>query len=54
MEYLGKIAEVHGFSKSMEAMKDIPIVEAALAYDNPSSGETVILVLNQALILVRT
>jgi len=49
MEYLGKVAEVHGFSKSMEAMKDIPIVKAALAYDNPTTGETVILVINQAL-----
>jgi hypothetical protein len=49
MEYLGKVAEVHGFSKLMEAMKDISIVKAALAYDNSTTGETVILAINQAL-----
>jgi hypothetical protein len=49
LEYLGKVAEVHGFSKSLQAMQDIPIVRAALAYDNAETGEKVNIVINQAL-----
>jgi len=49
VEHLGKVAEVHGFSKSMQAMQNIPIVKAALAYDDCITGETVILKINQAL-----
>ena len=33
----------------MESLKDIPIVKATLAYDDPHSGETTILIINQAL-----
>jgi hypothetical protein len=46
LEHLGKVAEVHGFSKSLQAMQDIPIVKAAVAYDDSNTGETYILILN--------
>ncbi len=49
IEYLGKVAEVSGFSKSMTALQDIPIVKAGLAYDDPRTGETIVLIVNQAL-----
>jgi len=49
IEYLGQVAEVYGFSKSMNAMQDVPIVKAAVAYDDHITGETLILVINQAL-----
>ena len=32
-------------------MKDVPIVTAGMAYDDPESGETFILILSQALYL---
>jgi len=46
---MGKVAEVHGFSKSLPALQDIPIIKAAVAYDDPESGEKTIVILNQAL-----
>jgi len=49
IKYLGKVAEVSGFTPSLNTLQDIPIVKAALAYDEPESGETVILIFNQAL-----
>jgi hypothetical protein len=49
LEYTSKIAEVSGFSPSLDTMTNIPIVKMAVAYDNPQTGETTILVINQAL-----
>ncbi len=49
IEYLGKVAEVYRLPKSLSAMQDIPIVKAALAYDNPVSGKTKVIIINQAL-----
>jgi hypothetical protein len=50
VEYLGKKGEVHGFSKSLHAMQDIRIVKAAVAYDDPLTGEIyIVLIINQAL-----
>jgi hypothetical protein len=49
LEYSGQVAEISGFLDTMEPLKDIPIVKAALAYDAPLAGETVILIVNQAL-----
>jgi hypothetical protein len=46
---LGKVAEVHGFSKSLQAIQDVPIVKAAVAYYDANTGETYILIINQAL-----
>jgi hypothetical protein len=49
IEYMGKVAEVYGFSKSLSAMEDVPIIKAALAYDDPKTGETTEIIVNQAL-----
>jgi len=49
IEFHGQVAQVSGFAESMEPMKDIPIVKAALAYDIPETGKTVTLIINQAL-----
>jgi hypothetical protein len=49
LEYTGKVAEVAGFSKALQTMQDIPIVKATLAYDDPHTGETMVLIVNQAL-----
>jgi hypothetical protein len=42
LEYSGQVAEVSGFANSMDSIRDVPIVKAAIAYDIPSSGETII------------
>jgi hypothetical protein len=47
--YTGQTVKVSGFSTSMDSIKNVPIVKAALAYDDPSTGKTLILVLNQTL-----
>jgi hypothetical protein len=49
LEFMGQVAEVSGFANSMQALQDIPIVKAALAYDDPNTGETIVLIINQAL-----
>ncbi len=49
LETYGQVAEVSEFFDSMEALRDIPIIKAAIAYDDPQSGETVILIINQPL-----
>jgi hypothetical protein len=35
LEYTGQVAEASGFTNSLEPLQDIPIVNAALAFDNP-------------------
>jgi hypothetical protein len=47
--YTGKIAHVSAYSPKLDTMKNIPIVRAALAYDDASTGETYVLIINQAL-----
>jgi hypothetical protein len=49
LSYTGKVAHVSAFSPQLAVMPDIPIVKAAIAYDNAITGETYILILNQAL-----
>ncbi len=49
LEYTGQVAEVSGFSHALQTLEDIPIVKAAVAYDNPLTGETAVLIINQAL-----
>jgi hypothetical protein len=37
------------YTDAYEAMKSVPIVQAATAYDNPETGETTILIMNEAI-----
>ena len=37
------------YTDKYEAIKSVPIVQAATAYDNPDTGETLILILNEAI-----
>jgi hypothetical protein len=41
--------DVGAFSQHFQALEDIPIVKAAVAYDDPLTGETLILIIGQAL-----
>ncbi len=40
LENTGHVAKVSSFSGAMGTLQDIPIVKAALAYDNPDNNET--------------
>jgi len=46
---MGQVDEVSGFFNSLEVLQDIPIVKAAVAYDDPNTGETYVIIINQAL-----
>jgi hypothetical protein len=52
LETYGQAAEVSEFSDSCQPLQDVPMVKAAIAYDNPNTGETVILIINQAFYFV--
>ncbi len=52
IEYTGGVAEVSGFSPSLETLTNIPIVKAAVAYNDPNTGLTTIVILNQVLYLI--
>jgi hypothetical protein len=49
LEYSGQVAEVSGFANTLDSIKDVPIVKAAIVCDIPNTGETVVLIINQAL-----
>jgi hypothetical protein len=49
VEYTGWSCDVLPFSNEYDALKDIPIVTAATAYDDPETGDTYILVMHEAL-----
>ncbi len=49
IEFSGKSCHVSAFSPEYDAIPDVPIVKAATAYDNPLTGETFILIFEQAL-----
>jgi len=45
----GQVAEVSRFANSLEPLKNVPVVKAAVAIDNPETGDSAVLVINQAL-----
>ncbi len=47
----GMTVEAIPFAKSIGSVKNLPIVNAALAYDHPTDGQTYILICNQAIYL---
>ena len=47
----GRTVEVSGFHKRSGKLDSIPVVHAAVAYDCPKTGETVILVFHEALLI---
>ena len=51
IEFTGKSCTVSGFSTQLPSMPDIPIINGAVAYDHPDSGEVFIIQLNQFLYL---
>ena len=49
LHYTGKECDVSPFRDDFEPIKNVPIVTAATAWQSPSSGQTYILVFNEAL-----
>jgi hypothetical protein len=43
------VCQVHPFHPDYDAIEEVPVVQAATAYDDPDSGITYILIINQAL-----
>ena len=49
LHYTGKECDVSPYTDAYEAIKSVPIVQAATAHDNLETGETHILILNEAI-----
>ena len=49
MPYTGKECDVTPCTDAYEAISNVPIVQAATAYDNPETGECTILIFNEAI-----
>jgi uncharacterized membrane protein YgcG len=49
ISYTDKSCQVAPYHPDYAVMKDIPIVQAGTAFDDPNTGETIILVINQGL-----
>ncbi len=45
----GKMAHFSPFTLELSQMKDLPVVKAAFPYDDSGTGETFIVIINQAL-----
>jgi hypothetical protein len=46
LSYTGRVCDVYPYSETYEAIKDVPIVTAATAVQDESTGEVFILVIN--------
>jgi hypothetical protein len=51
IEYTDQVVSVSAFTNQLVVLKDIPIGTVATAYDDPRDGNTVILIIHQALLL---
>ena len=49
LNFTNRTAEVFPYNESYKPMTNVPIVTGATAYDDESSGETIILIVNEAL-----
>ena len=49
MHFKGKECDVVRYADAYETIKAVPIVQEATAYDNSETGETTILILNEAI-----
>ena len=49
MHYTGKECDVSPYTDTYEAIKSVPIVQAGTAYNNAETGDTLILVFNEAI-----
>jgi hypothetical protein len=49
MHYTGKECDVSPYTEAYGAIKSVPMVQAATAYDNTDTGETTIFILNEAI-----
>jgi hypothetical protein len=49
ISFTGQACDVPAFKESMPTEKDVPIATAATAYDDPDTGQTIVLEFNQVL-----
>jgi hypothetical protein len=48
MHFTDKVCDASPCTDTYEAIKSVPIVQTATAFDHPDAGETTILILNEA------
>lgn len=49
LEYTRRTADVYSYDKDAKPIENVPIVSGATAWEDPATGETYILVINEAL-----
>ena len=49
IHFMGKECDVAPYTDAYDIIKEVPIVQADTAYENPETGETTILILNKAI-----
>ena len=49
VHFTGKECDVAPYTNAYKTIKAVPIVQAATSYDNPETGDTIILILNEAI-----
>ena len=49
MHFIGKECDVVPYTDAYETIQSMPIVQADTANDNPETGETIVLILNEAI-----
>ena len=49
LEYTLRTADVYTYDPSITPIKDVPIVTGATAWDHPTTNETFIIIINEAL-----
>ena len=47
MNFMGKEYDIAPYTDAYNTIKTVPMVQAATAYENPETGETRILILNE-------
>ena len=47
MHYTGKECDLPLYTDTYESIKSVPIVQSSTEYENPETGETTILILNE-------
>ena len=54
MRFTGKECDVAPYTDAHETINSVPMVQAATSYDNPDTGETAIIIFNEAVWIAET
>ena len=54
MHFTGNECDVASYTDTYDTIKAVPIYQAATSYGNPETGDTTILILNEAILMGKT